>query len=147
MARHVALLRGINVGRNKRIAMADLRSLCERLGFEEVRTLLQSGNVVLDSALSAKTVGSRLAAAIEHELGLEVGVVVRAVEELDAVVAHDPFGDIADPPKYYSVSFLASDPASDALADVAAADFAPERFELRGRELYLWCRRARSRAG
>ena len=53
MTRYVALLRGINVGRNKRIAMADLRSLCEGLGFEHVRTLLQSGNVVLDSSVSA----------------------------------------------------------------------------------------------
>ena len=48
MTRYVALLRGINVGGNKRIAMADLRALCEGLGFEHVRTLLQSGNVVLD---------------------------------------------------------------------------------------------------
>ena len=122
MTRYVALLRGINVGGNKRIAMADLQSLCEGLGFEHVRTLLQSGNVVLDSRLSARTVESRLSEAIEQQLGMEVRVVVRTAAELAAVVEHDPYSSIADPLKYYSVSFLASDPTPDALADIDSAD-------------------------
>ena len=107
MARYVALLRGINVGGNKRIAMADLRSLCEGLGFEHARTLLQSGNVVLDSRVSAPTPSRR---GCPRRSSRSSGwtsawwCVPRA--ELAAVVEHDPFGAIADPLKYYSVSFL-----------------------------------------
>ena len=111
MTRYVALLRGINVGGNKRIAMADLQALCEGLGFEHVRTLLQSGNVVLDASCRRRTVESRLSGAIEQQLGMEVRVVVRTAAELAAVVEHDPYSSIADPLKYYSVSFLASEPA------------------------------------
>lgn len=138
MTRYVALLRGINVGGNKRIAMADLRSLCEGLGFEHTCTLLQSGNVVLDASVSAPTVASRMSEAIEQQFGMEVRVVVRTAAELAAVVEHDPYSSIADPLKYYSVSFLESDPAPDALADIDPSEYAPEQFELHGRELYLW---------
>ena len=70
-ATHVALLRGINVGRAKRVAMADLRSLVERLGYTDVRTLLNSGNVVFTST-SARSGGAeaRIEAAIAARLGV-----------------------------------------------------------------------------
>ncbi len=138
MTRYVALLRGINVGKNKRIAMADLRALCEAEGFAGVRTLLQSGNVVLDSDLAAGTVESRMSAAIERETGHAVAVVVRTKAQLAAVVKHDPFSSIADPLKFYSVSFLAAKPKAGVLNSVDAAELEPERFELHGRELYMW---------
>ncbi len=138
MGRYIALLRGINVGGNKRVAMADLRALCEGLGFKDARTLLQSGNVVLDSRLGAATIESRMSEAIAQQLSLDVRVVVRTAAELAAVVKHDPFGEFADPPKHYSVSFLASEPAANAVSDIDPAEYQPERFELRGRELYLW---------
>lgn len=138
MSRYVALLRGINVGKNKRIGMADLRALCEAEGFENVRTLLQSGNIVLDSGLAAGTVESRLSAAIQKETGHEVAVVVRTGAQLAAVVKHDPYSAIADPLKYYSVSFLASKPKAGVLKTVDAGELEPERFELHGQELYMW---------
>ena len=138
MGRYVALLRGINVGGNKRVAMADLRTLCGGLGFTDARTLLQSGNVVLDSRLAANTIASRLSEAIQQELSLDVRVVVRSASELAEVVKYDPFGAIADPRKHYSVTFLGSKPAAGALSDIDPAEYEPERFELRGRELYMW---------
>lgn len=138
MTRYVALLRGINVGRAKRIGMADLRALCEREGFQNVRSQGQSGNLVIDSPWAPKTVAARLATAVQSELGMEVGVVVRTADELRAVLEQNPFGEIADPPKNSSVSFLDRPPAADALDGITPAEFEPERFLLEGRELYLW---------
>jgi uncharacterized protein (DUF1697 family) len=138
VTRYVALLRGINVGRAKRIGMADLRALCEREGFQNVRSQGQSGNLVIDSPLAPKTVAARIARAVQSELGMEVGVVVRTAAELRAVLKRNPFGKIADPPKNSSVSFLDRPPAADALDGITPAEFEPERFLLEGRELYLW---------
>jgi uncharacterized protein (DUF1697 family) len=138
VTRYVVLLRGINVGRAKRIGMADLRALCERQGFADVRSQGLSGNLILDSSLAPRTVASRLTKAVRSELGLEVGVVVRTADELRAVLERNPFGEIADPPKNSSVSFLDGDPAPAALDGIDPDEFAPERFLLEGRELYLW---------
>ncbi|HEU0195063.1 MAG TPA: DUF1697 domain-containing protein, partial [Gaiellales bacterium] len=144
MARYVVLLRGINVGRAKRIGMADLRSLCEREGFEQVRSQGQSGNLILDSSLAARTVATRLAQAVQSELGMEVGVVVRTAAELRAVLKRNPFREIADPPRNSSVSFLDADPAADALEGIEPDEFAPEQFVLEGKELYLWLPRGQT---
>jgi len=138
VTRYVVLLRGINVGRAKRIGMADLRALCEREGFQHVRSQGQSGNLILDSPLAAKTVASRIARAVQSELEMEVGVVVRTADELRAVLKRNPFRKIADPPKNSSVSFLDGKPAPDALEGIDPDEFAPERFLLEGQELYLW---------
>ena len=81
------LLRGVNVGASNRIAMADLRSVLEGLGCSEVRTYLQSGNAVVTWAGSADD----LAAAVADALPLDVPVLVRTRDELDAVVARNPF--------------------------------------------------------
>lgn len=135
--RYVAFLRGINVGRNKRVAMADLRDLCAELGFDAVRTQGQSGNIVLDSGSSAAGVERTLATGIEQSLGIEVKVVVRTAGQLGAVLERNPFGQYADVPRYSTVSFLAAKPKAGALARLDPEDYLPERFELHGRELYI----------
>lgn len=136
MSRYVALLRGINVGTAKRIAMADLRELCSDLGFGEVATLLNSGNVVLSSAVKPASIATKLRGGIDERFGMDVEVVVRSAAQMRAVAKHDPFSSIADPLKYYSVHFLAEKLDPGWLPD--ADEFAPERFELHGLELYLW---------
>lgn len=136
MTRYAALLRGINVGTAKRIAMADLRDLCEQLGFDDVSTLLNSGNVILESRGSAATVGKKITAGIADRFGIDVQVVVRTGEQLQKVIEHDPYSDIADPLKYYSVTFLAEPLAAKDLPDPSG--FAPEQFEMHGQEIYFW---------
>lgn len=138
MTRQVALLRGINVGRNKRIAMADLRALLEKLGYTDVRTLLQSGNAVLTATGKPATVGRKIEAAIADELGLDVKVVVRTRDELAAVIAGNPIlEEVTDPAKHLVV-FLSAAPDPARLADIDPAEYAPEVFRLVGRELFLW---------
>src|SRR5262245_51458503 len=89
--RYVALLRGINVGRAKPVGMAELKATVEALGFDDVRTLLRSGNVVFaGKAAASPTVAARLEAAIEERFAMKVGVVVRTADELAAAVAANP---------------------------------------------------------
>jgi uncharacterized protein (DUF1697 family) len=137
---YVALLRGINVGRNKRVAMADLRALLEGLGYTEVRTLLQSGNAVFRSSARKP---EKVAAAIEHaiadELGLTVRVLVRRGEELSAIIAAHPLAAVADNGSRMIVHFLSADPDRALLKthDPLAVD--PGHAHLGVGVVYQWC--------
>src|SRR3712207_3033581 len=113
MGQHIALLRGINLGPARRVAMADLRELCAGLGYRGVQTYVQSGNVVFTSDSGPERVAEELSRAIARELGIETDVVVRSREELEDVVARDPFGALVDEPKRYQVTFLSADPDPD----------------------------------
>ena len=145
--RYVAFLRGINVGAARRVAMADLRELCAELGFEEVRSQGQSGNLVLDSPAAAAKVERTLAGGIRRSLELDVSVVVRTVAELAAVVERNPFARYVEEPRYSTVSFLAEEPAAGVLDALDPADYLPERFELHGRELYILYAHGQIRSG
>lgn len=134
----VVLLRGINVGGHRRVPMADLRALLARLGFEDVRTHLQSGNVVLSSAVSPAKVKTAIERGLEQELGVEVEVFVRTRDELADVIARDPLGDVADDPSRYLVSFLSAEPDPTGVREAAAVDVEPECFVAAGREVYAW---------
>ena len=123
MTTHVALLRGINVGSAKRVAMPVLRRMAEGLGYADVATHLNSGNLLLSSDEEAGTVRRRLEQGIEQTFGMHVDVVVRTVEQLRTVLEDTPFRD-ADPSRVV-VAFLA-EPApmgvQDRLAALAADD-------------------------
>jgi uncharacterized protein (DUF1697 family) len=138
MTAQIALLRGINVGSHNRIPMADLRSLLAELGYPDARTLVQSGNVVLSAESASDGLAVELERAITGRFGVQTPVVVRTREELAAVVALDPLGDVAEEPKLYQVSFLSAEPAPEAVAKIAQDDFAPELFVHVGREIYAW---------
>ena len=135
----VVLLRGINLGRHRRVKMADLRALLEDAGYRHVRTLLQSGNVVLEADEAAGEAAERIEAALAQGLGFPVDVVARTGEELAAVVAANPLGDVATDGSRHFVVFLSEAPEPDAVAALQARDFGPERWALEGRELHLWC--------
>ena len=130
MAKYAALLRGVNVAGNK-LSMADLTRLVGALGGSDVRTYLQSGNVVYSGT---KKVAAGLEQALLDELGVRSPVLVRSGAELAAVVAAKPYD--ADG-KAVSVTFLADHPKSSALASIDATAFGSDRFEAIGREVYL----------
>jgi uncharacterized protein (DUF1697 family) len=138
MTRHIALLRGINVGGNKRVPMARLRELLDGHGHRDVRTLVQSGNVVLTSALEPEALRAELEAQIADEFGFPVPVVVRSRDELAEVIARNPLRDVADVPKLYQVSFLSGEPDPAAAGEIEAADWGPERVVFDGREIFCW---------
>jgi len=136
--RQIALLRGINLGARNRVSMPELRALLTGLGHEDVKTLLQSGNVVLTSDETGGRLEQSLERAIAKELGVDSKVVVRTARELAGVVERNPFGDVADDPKRYQVSFLSAKPKADVVKALEAADVAPEQVVVSGREIYAW---------
>jgi uncharacterized protein (DUF1697 family) len=138
MSRLIALLRGINVGRNRRVTMADLRELLASLGYPDARTLLQSGNIVLTSKTSPERLRAELEEQIASRFGIDVPVVVRERDELAEVVELNPLRDVAVESKRYQVSFLSAEPHPDAVRELEAVDVAPERFVVIGREIYAW---------
>jgi uncharacterized protein (DUF1697 family) len=139
MTRHIALLRGINVGGHKKVPMAALREALGAAGFEDVKTYVQSGNVALTaSERSPAKVGRKVAKAIDDAFGFDVAVVMRTRDEIAALVDDDPLGDVATNPTYRIVVFLADKLDRDRLADVDPEEFAPEAFALRDREIVMW---------
>jgi uncharacterized protein (DUF1697 family) len=137
---YVALLRGINVGGNKRVAMADLRSVLTGLGHTEVRTLLQSGNAVFSSTQrKPEKIARDLEQALARELGMSIGCLVRTAENLREVVDGNPIpAEITDGRKMIVV-FLSHPPDPKFLAQFAGDPFAPELFAAGEREMYFWC--------
>jgi uncharacterized protein (DUF1697 family) len=138
--RYIALLRGINVGRAKRIAMADLRKLVEELGYTDVRSVLNSGNVVFTGPAKPQ---DRVAAEIEEALVLKVGVAARTLVldagELDAIVAANPLLDRAGDHSRLIVFILAGGASRDAIAALCAQDWHPGAVGLGERAAYVWC--------
>jgi uncharacterized protein (DUF1697 family) len=140
--RHVALIRGINVGKAKRVAMSDLRELVEDLGYGDVRTLLNSGNVVFTvPASDRKAPAARIETAITARLGISARVTVLTAAELAAVVAANTLGKTADDPSRLLVTFL-TDPADrKSLLPLTKQDWAPDVLRVGARAAYLWCPR------
>ncbi|HEX3564546.1 MAG TPA: DUF1697 domain-containing protein [Acidimicrobiales bacterium] len=140
MATFVALLRGINVGANKRIAMADLRGLLTGLGFTDVRTLLQSGNAVFTTPNTLpETLAQRITSAIDQQLGLDVGCLVRNGDELRAVIDDNPLGDVATNGSKLMALFLSKKPDPKLLKAHDPRSLAPEEIRLGDRVIYQWC--------
>jgi uncharacterized protein (DUF1697 family) len=139
MTRHIALLRGINVGGHNKVPMADLRRVLEDAGFDDVKTYVQSGNVALTAKeRSPAKVGRAVEKAIEEAFGFDIAVVVRSRDEIAKLVEDDPLGDVATNPKFRIVVFLAEKLDRTRLADVDPEAFAPEAFALRDYELVMW---------
>lgn len=136
-ATHVALLRGINVGRAKRVAMADLRALVSDLGYTDVRTLLNSGNVVFTAEADARDAAARIEEGLEARLGVPARVTVLSAAELATVLDENPFE--ADDPSRLLVSVLADPGDMSKLEPLLEADWAPEALALGSRAAYLLC--------
>ena len=139
MHAYIALLRGINVGGNKLVAMADLRALVARLGFADVRTLLQSGNLVFRGDHRTTTRLERmLEAETERRLGLETSYFVRTAREWEAVIAGNPFhAEAVRDPARLAVMVLKDVPAARDVAALRAAITGREVLRAAGRHLYV----------
>jgi uncharacterized protein (DUF1697 family) len=135
----VSLLRGINVGGNKLIKMDRLKALYERLGFENAKTLLNSGNVVFATdEKSRKTLAAKIEDAIEQEIGFRPTVVIRNATELQKVVERNPFPKMAKAdPGHLVWMALAAKPDAAAKSRLTAAYSGPEEIEIAGEDAYI----------
>ena len=138
MARLVVLLRGIYIGSRNRISMPELRKAFEDAGYDDVRTYLQSGNVVLSSTASAKEAARDCERLIADRFGLEIAVVARTRSELVKVVDRNPLERVAKDPKRYQVSFLETKPSAKIVRELEEVATAREEVVSIGREIYAW---------
>jgi uncharacterized protein (DUF1697 family) len=135
MAVQIALLRGINVGGKSRLAMATLREVAIDLGYTDVATYIQSGNMVLSSRAAAKTVARRLEQAISARTGLDVPVIVRTADEWSEMMASNPFP--TDDGKKLHVLFLPR-AAEQTYDGIDVTDYSPEGFTVSGSHVFMW---------
>ncbi|MDR7335999.1 DUF1697 domain-containing protein [Roseateles asaccharophilus] len=132
--RYVALWRGINVGKAKRLAMADLKLLLAELGATNVATLLNSGNAVFDT--KKKLGADKIRAAVQERLGVDAAVILKTAAEWAAIAAGQPIAE-ADDPSRLLVAVPADAAALQAVADIVADS--GERFVVTGHAANLWC--------
>lgn len=136
----VALLRGINVGRAKRLAMADLRALVEELGYVDVCTLLNSGNIIFTVPGTKRgDPAARIEKAVASRLGVSARVTVLTAPEIDDAVRDNPLTEVADNPSRLLVMVLADPTVRTQLEPLLKQPWNPEAIALGRRVAYLWC--------
>lgn len=139
--KYVALLRGVNVGKGKRVPMAELRALLADLGHEDVVTILNSGNAVFRARGGASARhAAAIASAIEERLGVDVPVIVKSARELASIVDACPIAtDDASRHARLLVAFVQNAKALSGLTAIAPLVKPPERFEIGAGAAYLFC--------
>ena len=139
MGRYVAMLRGVNVG-GKQIKMPALAALFSDLGYTDVVTYIQSGNVVFTSpSRGGDTLARAIEARIARDLGMDVRVLLRSRAELERVQRGNPLLRAGADPTKLHVTFLATKPAAALVGAVKELDFGADTFAVAGREVYVHC--------
>lgn len=138
MAVFLSILRGINVSGQKMIKMPDIKALYEELGFKNVSTYIQSGNVIFESK-DDKNLSKKIEAEIKKKYGFEVPVLILKKEELQNIISGNPFlkEKNIDEERMY-VTYLAEQPATENLEKIKTIDFSPERFIIKEKAVYLY---------
>ena len=136
MTTYIALLRGINISGQKKIKMADLKELFEKIGYQKVQTYIQSGNVVFESAEdSTKVLGDSISDAILKSFGFEVPVIIRTPDDLLHSLNENPFSEVSDISKV-SFCFLDSAISTDE-TELHHPKAGSDEFKISGSEIYL----------
>jgi len=140
MPRYVALFRGINVGKAKRIAMADLRTLLGKLGYTDVQTLLNSGNAVFTGdAEPAARQADRIRQAVLEKIGVDALVIVKSAKDVAGIVEGNELGDVAEDPSRLLVAMTNDGKALASVKALARADWGNEKIHVGKHAAYVWC--------
>lgn len=139
MTTFVALLRGINVGRAKRVAMSDLRKLAEKLGFEDVRTLLNSGNVLFRARVAGRTAAERMEKALAADLGVASRIIVLSAKELGEIIEGNPIPAAIEEPSRFLIAVVRKPGDLERIRSLADENWGAEKLALGERAAYLWC--------
>jgi len=140
MQTFISILRGINVSGQKKILMADLKTLYEKLKFKEVTTYIQSGNVAFKGEEKWKDIklAQKIEGAIFKKYNFQVPVIIRSKEELKKIISSNPFLKEKNiDTKKLHVTFLSEIPAKTNVESIEDIDFSPDIFILNGKEIYL----------
>jgi len=140
--RYISILRGINVGGNRKILMKDLKVLFEKLGFAEVETYIQSGNVVFESdqKLSTADLEVKIQQAITEPFGFDVPVIVRTADEWAKSIGNNPFWKEkeADIDRLH-LTCLKEFPSLELIEKIKSFQFLPDRYEIIGKDVFIFC--------
>ncbi|MGB8705627.1 MAG: DUF1697 domain-containing protein [Gillisia sp.] len=140
MKRYISVLRGINVGGKRKIRMLDLKALYLHLGFKNVVTFIQSGNVLFETSTedSEKVISEKIRKGILEQFGFEVPVILRTLKEMEEIAERNPFQSSSDTGKLH-VTLLAELPAVENCSYLTEASFLPDECRLINREIYIKC--------
>jgi uncharacterized protein (DUF1697 family) len=141
MARYISILRGINVGGNRKILMKDLKSLYEGLGFSKVETYIQSGNVIFDADETETSVlENKFHKVIAETFGFDVPVIVRTAEEWAKSIGNNPFWKEKDADiDRLHLTCLKEVPSPELLEKIKPFQFLPDRYEIMGKDVFIFC--------
>ena len=138
MTTYISMLRGINVSGQKKIAMAELKKLYESLGFKNVQTYIQSGNVIFEySDANLSKLISKIEKKIKEYFGFDVLVLIRTKDEFQKLIENTPFSK-KDNNKLH-VTFLSSIPTDSPIEEINKVKYKSEEFFISGKEIYLFC--------
>lgn len=142
MTKYIAILRGINVGGKRRLKMDDLKALFKELGFKEVHTYIQSGNVIFHASEKEPdtTISEKIEQAILEKFDLKVPVIVRTASELNEAISSNPFytSRTEDIDRLH-LTFLKKFPSAEGIEKAKAANYAPDDFKVHGKDVFLFC--------
>ncbi|MBM3751708.1 MAG: DUF1697 domain-containing protein [Acidimicrobiia bacterium] len=139
MIYYVALIRGINVGKAKRISMEDLKALVERLGYEDVRTVLNTGNVVFKGKKAAEwTIAARIQEALETRHGFTANTLVLTATDLDSIIRENPLSKVATDPAKFLVGFVMDQKVLFAARALSTENWGDENLAVTNRAAYVW---------
>jgi uncharacterized protein (DUF1697 family) len=135
---YIAFLRGINVSGHKSIKMDELRKIFEKMGYKNVRTYIQSGNIVFESSKSKnEALAKKIEAGLEKSLGYDVTVVIRTKDEIENVIKNYPFGKVKNPESYKTdVAFLSAEPEKSTAKELELLSSKDETFKVIGTNVY-----------
>lgn len=139
MNRKIGILRGINVGGKRKILMADLKSMCEKLGLKNVTTYIQSGNLIFDSDKPNSELENDLEKAITKNFGFDVPVIVRTEKELENSINNNPFFDKEADIKQLHLTFLKEKPNKENLEKTLTFNYEPDKFKIEDKDTFIFC--------
>lgn len=138
MNRKIAILRGINVGGKRKILMTDLKSLCEKLNWKNVKTYIQSGNVIFNSDKTNAELENELEKSILKKMGFEVPVIVRTSKELQISIATNPFINDSEIAQLH-LTFLKRKPTEEDEQKILNNNYNSDKFKIKGKDIFISC--------
>ena len=141
MNRRIAILRGINVGGKRKILMADLKALFEKMKFSNIIIYIQSGNVIFDlkKEISNLELAQKIENAIKREFEFDVPVIVRTPNEIEAIVNKNPFIKNNIGSEHLYLTFLNENPIKENQEKTESYDYEPDKFAINGKDVFVFC--------
>jgi uncharacterized protein (DUF1697 family) len=139
MTIYISLLRGINVSGQKKIKMADLKALYDALGLGNVKTYIQSGNVLFESEQSPSKLSSEIHEAIQAKYGFSVPIEIRSLADWQAIAAGNPFAPDNTESKYFHVTLLGEIADEQLVHEVDKLNIETDEYHILGKVVYLYC--------